>query len=204
MPDLDKALADIGRIRRHMASAALFQGFGPGVIALTGGLALLMAALQARQGAAALDPWLFARDWVLIAIASAALIGVEMLARARRRHGGLADALLMRAVLAFLPVGAVGAAFAVIVLIAAPDAAWIMPGLWQMLIGIGLFAALANLPRAAMLVAAWYLGAGAACLWLGAAERTHGPWLMGIPFGFGQLMMAAILHRAEASGDGHD
>jgi len=47
MSDLDKALGDISSIRRQMARATEFRGYGPATLAATGGFALLAATVQA-------------------------------------------------------------------------------------------------------------------------------------------------------------
>ena len=200
MRDLTKALEDISAIRRQLSAGTLFQGFGPGVIAGTGLLALAVAWLQSQNHAVP-TPGVFVRDWTLTAAAATVMIGIEMLARSRRHHGGFGDAMLRRAVQAFLPSGFAGAALAAIVLLAAPDLAWALPGLWQMLIGIGVFAALGNLPRIVGLAGTWYLTVGAVCLWLAASDRVLEPWLMGVPFGIGQCLMAATLRLSQGAND---
>ena len=53
----------------------------------------------------------------MTAVVSAALVGMEIVARTRRHHGGLADAMLFNAVGHFLPVGAIGAVVAAILLL---------------------------------------------------------------------------------------
>lgn len=196
MRDLHKALTDIGNIRLQLAAGTMFRGFGPPVIAATGLLALATAAVQAAWLDAHPDSMVFLGAWVAVAFVSAALIGLEMRARTRRHHGGLADAALFNAVEHFLPFGAAGAVIAAILLRFAPETAWILPGLWQMLIGLGLFAALRFLPRSVAIAAAWYFLAGAAVLMLSGETRSLLPWAMGVPFGVGQLLLAAILHVA--------
>ena len=201
MRDLHKALADIGNIRLQLAAGTMFRGFGPWVIALTGLLALLTAAVQAvwldpRTGAI-----LFLGTWVAVAVVAAVLIGLEMLARTRRHHAGLADAALFNAVEHFVPFGAAGAVIALILLRFAPETVWMLPGLWQMLIGLGLFASLRFLPRAVAIAGAWYFLAGAAALMLAAETRSLSPWAMGVPFGIGQFLLAAILHVAYGDDD---
>ena len=52
--------------------------------------------------------------------------------------------------------------------------------------------ALAFLPRAVSAAGAWYLLTGLACIAL-ADSRALSPWAMGIPYGAGQLLVAAIL-----------
>jgi hypothetical protein len=201
MRDLRKALADIGNIRLQLAAGTLFRGFGPSVIALTGLLAFVTAAAQAAWYDIHPEPIAFFGAWVSVAVVSAALIGLEMLARTRRHHGGLADAVLFNAVEHFLPFGAAGAVIGAILLRFAPDTVWMLPGLWQMLIGLGLFAGLRFLPRSVAIAGAWYFLAGAAVLMMSSATRSLSPWAMGVTFGAGQLLMAAILHLAHGGDD---
>jgi hypothetical protein len=196
MSDLQKALADISSIRLQLAAGTMFRGFGPMVIAATGVMALATAIIQVLLLEPILDPVTFVAVWTALAIVCAALIGFEMVARTKRHHGGLADVMLFNAVEHFLPVGAAGAVVCAVVLRWAPDAAWLLPGLWQLLIGVGLFVALRFLPRSISIAAAWYFLAGATVLVVSAQSRTMSPWAMGIPFGIGQLLMAGLLHVA--------
>ena len=139
--------------------------------------------------------------WTAVAMVSATLIGAETVARSRRHHGGLADAMLFNALEHFVPVGAAGAAIGAILLRFAPDAAWLLPGLLQMLLGVGLFVAMRFLPRSIALAAAWYFLAGAATLIVASQTRALSAWMMGIPFGIGQLVTAALLHVAMGGDD---
>jgi hypothetical protein len=201
--DLHKALSDIGRIRLQLAAGTMFRGFGPAVIAATGLLALATAAVQSLL----LDPpdaFAFVALWGAVAVLSAVLIGIEMVARTRRHHGGLADAMLFNAVEHFLPVGIAGAVIGAVLLRFAPDVAWVLPGIWEMLLGVGLFVALRFLPRSIALGGAWYFLAGATVLILASGSRALSPWAMGIPFGLGQLLVAGLLHVALGAEDGED
>jgi hypothetical protein len=79
---------------------------------------------------------------------------------------------------------------------------WMLPGLWQILVSLGLFAAVRSLPRAVALAAAWYFVAGVGVLMLSSQTQALSPWAMGLPFAVGQLLLAAILHLAFAGSDG--
>jgi hypothetical protein len=204
MNDLHSALAEIGHIRSRLAAGTMFRGFGPSVIAATGVLALATAAVQSALFGPAENPVTFVTVWGSVAVVSVALIGAEMIARTRRHHAGLADAMLFNAVEHFLPVGAAGVVVCAILLRFAPDVAWILPGLWQLLIGVGLFVALRFLPRSIGIAGAWYFLAGATVLIVSTQSRTLSPWAMGIPFGIGQLVMAGLLHVALGDDDGED
>lgn len=199
MRDLDKALADIGEIKASLAAGTLFRGFGPSVMAATGLLAFGAAAVQAHSPPADAAGYIIA--WIAVAAASSIAIGVEMVRRSRRHHGGLADTMLFKAVEHFLPFGAAGAALCAIILTLAPDVAWMLPGLWQILLGLGLFAAMRFLPGTIVLASGWYFAAGVVVLALGCQSRALSAWAMGIPFGLGQMLIAALLHVAE--GDNH-
>jgi hypothetical protein len=203
MQDLHKALADIGSIRQQVAAGTMFRGFGPTVVAITGLLAALAATVQSvwlvDPGG---EPIAFLAVWAATAAVSAALIGAEMIARTRRHHGGLADAMLINAVEQALPAGVAGVAIALVLMQFAPETLWVLPGLWQVLVGLGIFASVRSLPRAVAWAGAWYVAAGVVVLALSSQTQALSPWAMGVPFVVGQLLLAGILHFAYGGTDG--
>jgi len=205
MRDIDKALADIFAIRSQIAAGTAFRGYGPAAVAATGGLALMTAVAQFLM----LDdpsgqPMIFFAGWAAAALISAGIIGVEMRARSHRHHSGLADAMVHQAVEQFLPAGAAGALLAVVLGRFAPETLWMLPGLWQLLVSLGISASVRSLPRTVALAAAWYFVAGFATLILASQDHALSPWTMGLPFVVGQLLMAAILHFASGDLDAED
>jgi hypothetical protein len=124
------------------------------------------------------------------------LSGVEVIARTRRQHGGLADAILINALEQFLPAAFAGIALTAVIWTFAPAVLWTLPGLWQVLVSLGLFAAGRTLPREVRWVAGWYMVTGCAALALTASSPALNPWVMGLPFGVGQLALAAVLKFA--------
>jgi hypothetical protein len=193
MNDLYKALGDISSIRRQMASTTEFRGYGPATLATTGLFAILAAAAQAL--------WLpdpahhisaYLGVWVSTAMLSAALTGVQMYNRARRIHSGLSNEMLRMAVEQFLPSAAAGLLVTIVLLRYAPFATWMLPGMWQVIFGLGIFSSCRFLPRPVIAAGAWYLLTGLSCLAMG-GNRALSPWTMGISYGAGQLLVAAIL-----------
>lgn len=67
-----------------------------------------------------------------------------------------------------------------------------LPGLWQVLFSLGVFASCRFLPRATFWVGVWYLATGMGCLAIG-PDVPASPWEMGIPFGVGHLLVAGVL-----------
>jgi hypothetical protein len=202
MTELDKALADIGDIRARMAAGTTFQGFGPMVIAVTGILAVALCTLQYNVPtvfASSTKSYLIA--WLALACVCALLIGIEMVARSRRIHGGLADAMLANAVEQFLPAAVGGIMLTVVIFRFQSELMWMLPGLWQLLLSVGLFASARNLVRSVKLVAGWYFVCSFVVLVLSTNVGSLSPLFMAVPFVIGQLMMALVL---KYSGESHN
>jgi hypothetical protein len=205
MTDLDKALADIFAIRSQIAAGTAFRGYGPAAVAVTGGLALFTALLQYFWlNDPSAHPLEFFLSWAGTAGVSAALIWFEMRARSRRHHSGLADAMVFQAVEQFLPAGAAGATFAVLLWMFAPEALWMLPGMWQVLVALGMFASVRSLPRSVAVAGAWYFIVGFTVLLLASQTHALSPWMMGLPFVIGQSLLAALLHFASGETDDED
>lgn len=110
MRELDRALGEISSIRRQMARATEFRGYGAATLASTGLLAIAAAVAQAL--------WLpdpanhvavYLGIWMTTAVLSGALIAVQTVNRAQRVHSGMADEMIRMAVEQFLPAAIAGA-----------------------------------------------------------------------------------------------
>jgi hypothetical protein len=203
MRDLDKALADILAIRTQIAAGTAFRGYGPTAMAVTAVLALITLLAQViwfEEPTA--QPLAFFSAWIVAALISAAIVWIEMRARSRRHHSGLADAMIYQAVEQFLPAGVAGALLGIVLWQYAPEALWMLPGIWQVLVSLGIFASVRSLPRIVTVVGAWYFVAGFVVLMLASQSHALSPWTMGLPFVIGQLLMAFILHSASGDDDG--
>lgn len=198
MQELDEALSDIVLIRQHLARSAEFRGYGSLAVAATGVLALLVATAQSIwMSNIPKDTHLYVAWWMLTAAASFAGTVVEAACRCRRLHGTLAWAMLQSALEQFLPAVAAGGLLTIVLLRAAPANAWMLPGLWQVFFSLGVFASWRSLPRPIFAVGVWYLGCGLLCLAFIPSDRALSPWVMGVPFGIGQIMVGAVLHARE-------
>jgi hypothetical protein len=193
MNDLHKALGDISSIRREMARTTQFRGYGPATLAATAAFAFLAAAAQAVWLP---DPANHMRGylgiWISTALLSAVLTGAQMYTRSRRIHSGLSDEMIRMAVEQFLPSVAAGLLVTIVLAHYVPSVLWMLPGLWQVIFSIGVFSSCRFLPRPMIAAGVWYLFTGLLCLALG-DNRALSPTTMGFSFGFGQLIVAAIL-----------
>jgi len=194
MQDLHQAMSEIHSIRVQVARGTEFRGYGPASIAFSGILALAVAAAQSL--------WMidhehdFARYlavWMCTAAVAVALTGIQTLVRARRVHSGFAREMIGSAAEQFVPAVVVGILLTAVLMRTAPQDTWMLPGLWQLMFSLGVFASCRFLPRQMFIVGVWYLAAGLYCLASGGPDRPLSPWAMGIPFGIGQLLVSAVL-----------
>lgn len=195
MQEIDKALSDIGHIRQQLAVNSRFLGFTPPIIALTGLLAIGLAVIQSFRPDLAKDISSYFALWILLAVICGLLTATDAVIRARIAHRDMADMMLVTTLRQFIPAGLIGAVFGLFVIIRVPDVAWLLPGLWQMLVALGIFSALPNLPPRIVWAVAFYFLAGLASLALSQFQPLS-PWIMGAPFGVGQLLAAWILYDA--------
>ena len=204
MTDLDRALADIADMKSVMSRSVLFRGYGPQALAVTG---LLAAGAAIAQRMLVPDPAGHLTEYLTLWAATAALaiavIGWEAIRRARQAHGGLADEMLMAAVVQFAPAGVAGILLTLVITRFLPQAVPMLPGLWQLVLSLGVAAACTSLPRQIVLVAVWYMISGLLCLILAQGDLALSPFAMGIPFLAGQLLASGLFHLSYQEGS-HD
>jgi len=202
MDELNKALGDISSIRRQVARTTEFHGYGPATLAATGVFALIGGGVQSLWIPSPADHISeYVGLWFATALVSAVLAGVHMYTRSRRIHSSLSDEMIHMAVEQFLPAVGAGLLLTLVILRAVPELAWMLPGLWQVIFSLGIFASCRFLPRPIVFTGVWYLLTGLLCVGLG-GDRALSPWAMAIPFGVGQLLVAGILFFcAKESGD---
>src|ERR1700736_5799095 len=202
MIDLDKALADITAIRSQMARGTEFQGYGPLTVAATGLLALAAGGVQAVfLPAPASAPFAYLGLWIATAAISVVLAGSEMVARSRRIHSGLADAMIHAATEQFIPAGVAGTLLTFVLFRFAPQCLWMLPGPLPIVFSLGIFASCRSLPRPMFAAGVWYLAAGLASLAFANGAHAYSPWAIAAPFGIGQLFIAAVLYWCVGEGD---
>lgn len=201
--ELRDALTQISEIRLQMARTEVFRGYRAMPVAFSGVLALVTAGFQAvwiREPTEAMSSYLML--WIGAAIISAVAAGAEMVIRVRNSASPWTREITWLAVEQFVPCLVAGGLLTFVLIRFAHEAIWMLPGLWQILFSLGVFASCRLLPRATFSVAVFYLATGLACLALTRGAFALSPWTMGLPFGVGQLLAAAVLYRTLECSDG--
>jgi hypothetical protein len=191
--ELPHALTQIAEIRDQVARTEVYRGYRSVPIAASGVIGLAGAWFQ-PVGLAA-DPIGFAIYWMTIAVA-AGFVGVsetvynyvvhdEALARRRTRRvvGQMLPALLSGAIITV--------SFSHLNTALVP----LLPGLWAICFGVGIFASRPYLVRASGFVALYYYAIGVVLLWTARGPETLNAWAVGGTFGVGQLITAALLYQ---------
>jgi hypothetical protein len=201
--ELHEALTQIGDIRRQMNRTRRFHGFGAVTTFVTGMAALAAAVWQARHlPEPSADAGAFVNLWVVVAIVCCFFVGSELTLRYRRSESSLHRELTILAIEQFLPSLVVAGLVTLVICEFARGAMWMLPGLWQLFFGSGLFASRRLLPRAISFVGVFYVICGLINLAAAQNGASFSPWAMAVPFGIGQTVTAAILSRKGAADDG--
>ena len=194
--ELREALTQITEIRQQMARTEVFRGYRAMPAAFSGMVAVTAATIQA---VAITDPQqrlgAYLSLWIGAAVVSGASAVMEMLVRARDAGSSLTRAQTTLALEQFFPCLALGGLVTLVVARSSPTSAWILPGLWQVFYSLGIFATSRLLPRGMSAVAAFYALAGLTTLAV-PGDWALSPLAMGVPFGVGQMLAAAVLYCA--------
>jgi hypothetical protein len=194
MTDFNRALVEIRSIRRQVAQTTEFRGYGPATLFATAIVALLAGAAQSHWlPEPAIHPAQYVALWLTTGVFCAALIATQMLVRANRIHSSMADEMIRTAVAQFLPAGIAGAILPFVLLHVTPSVLWLLPGLWQIIFSLGVFASCRCLPRPMLLVGMWFLFTGLACIALG-DKRALAPATMSYAYAIGMAFVSAIHH----------
>lgn len=191
--DVSRALSQIAEIHQQIAKAEVYRGYRSAPIAASGLIGIAAAALQPRHTAGA-DPVAFVAYWIAVAVVAGVVGASEIVYNYAAREDAAARRRTRQVIGQFLPSVVAAAVITASLVHLSAELVPLLPGLWAICFGVGVFASRPYLPRASGFVALFYYAAGIALLW-----RAHGPeslsgWWIGGTFGAGQLLAAVVLY----------
>ena len=201
---LDLALEQISEIHSYLERSEVYREYRSLPIGLTGLCALVAAVLHVRffPPAAPLDFVLF---WVGVAGLCGGICACGVIYHVLYREDAVARSRTGRVVGQFLPSFVAGLAVTVSLVTLTGDRISLLPGLWAIVFGLGVFASRPYLLRAIEWVALYYLAAGSILLWISEPEAIPSPWGMAVAFGVGQTSAALVLYwNIERKDDGDE
>jgi len=202
--ELEDALHRVSAIHRGFVRGQFFHGYRAIPTFFSGVMAFIACAVHGIW--ISKDPFACLILWICAAAISLAVVATEMFIRYRRCNSTLERDLIIGAAEQFVPTIAAGALVTLVLELSGPDKPlWLLPGLWAIMLSLGIFASRRMLPPALKIVGAHYLITGLLCIALGDhADPFFPAWTMAITFGVGQILAAATLywsldHRRSAS-----
>ena len=193
--DLRDALGQITEIRENMAQGRVFRGYRSLTVGSVGMLAVAAAVSQPYLVPSPADQVsAYLTLWVGVAVVAFGLVAVGLWRRVRITGSPMVRQATILSAEQFLPCVVVGALVTLGIYLGARDAAWMLPGLWSLVFSLGVFALHRQLPKPVFWVGVYFAMCGLACLLWGNGAHAFSPWQMGVSFGGGKLMGAAILY----------
>jgi hypothetical protein len=193
--DLQEALSQISEIREQVARTETFRGYRAAPVAFSGILACLAAGFQQTLVPAPKDdPAAYLGLWIGAALLSMLVTGIAMILHCKKSTSSLTRPNTILAVGQFLPNVVAGGLVTYVLFRHVDGALWMLPGLWSIFFSLGIFASYRVLPKATFWVGVFYMTAGVLCLLWARSDFEFSPWAMGVPFGVGQFLSAAILY----------
>lgn len=201
MKEFDHALSQLHEIQARLAESTRFRGIGADLNIFTAALALCTVLAQLMWPRVLQhDPLTYISVWLVVLVVSSLAVCVDAVFRTRRLHGSMAGLMLSGAAHRTLPFAAAAVIISCVVCSFARESILLLPGLWQLLIGMLGFSVARSLPRQILWASAWYFLCGSVVLLLAARSGRLDPWMMGLPLVVGQCLVALVLNRAERGG----
>jgi hypothetical protein len=197
--DVTRAIADLDEVRTRLAAVQRFRGLS-GPAALASGLGALgtgavqLAVLPYPRGAD--DASRYVALWIACLAFALAVNYGAVAVWLIKNWSSRTRTELRTAALTITPSIAAGGAFTAALL--ARGEVGLLPGTWALLYGLGLLAARPMLPRGVVFAAVGFAATGAALLFAGGTNALAW-WVMPSTFGLGQVGIALLLLRDEAS-----
>ena len=193
--ELREALGQITEIRQQMARSEVFRGYRSltvGSVGVMGGLAAIAQPYLVPSPANNLEAYLTL--WISVAAVAFLLVALGLWRRVHTTGSPMVRQSTLLSADQFLPCVAVGALLTLGIYRGAQDVGWMLPGLWSFVFSLGIFASYRQLPRQVFWVGVYFAVCGFGCLLWGQGTNAFSPWLMGVSFGGGLLIGAAILY----------
>ena len=194
--ELREALGQITEIRQQMARNQVFHGYRSltvGSVGLMGIVAEIAQPYLVPSPSNDLKSYLTL--WISVAAAALLLIALGSWQRVRRAGSPMVRQSASLAAEQFLPSVAIGSLATLGIYLGAPEAGWLLPGLWSLVYSLGVFASYRQLPGQGFWVGAYFALCGFGCLYWGSGAHAFSPWQMGVSFGGGHLLAATSLLR---------
>ncbi len=186
-----KAVDQLAEIYAQISKTELYQGFKSGPVAITGLSACLAALLQPYLVG---TEQMFVEFWVFIAMVNVLFIGSILCYRYLYLDTDWERSKTGNMLMQFGPCLFAGALVTVVAYFMNQTLIAYLPGLWSLILALGILATRPYMSSNLFWNGMYYLVAAMILFWLAPDGLSLHPWGMGLTFGLGQFLGAAILY----------
>jgi len=190
--ELDKALSQLSEIRGHIAKTETFHGLKTIPLSLTGAGAFAAALLQPlwiEDG----RPVSFILYWSGVAALNILIFAAALLYNSYH-HTEVEKQVTRQILMQFCPCLLIGGLLAITACIFKGQLPYFMPGIWCMILALGIFSSRPYLPPNIVFAGGYYVLAGLALFLCVKKGVSLNAWSMGLSFGIGQLIAALLFY----------
>ncbi|MDC7227686.1 MAG: hypothetical protein PQJ61_13050 [Spirochaetales bacterium] len=191
--DIEKAVDQISEIHSHLAKSETFYGFKPLILLLVGLTAMIVAGLQSWL-MPSINDMIFLLQWLVVGVVIIVIIYGNIIYNYLRYGSNFEIHQMTKVCLQFVPSLVAGTIVTAVILLFEKSSSALLPGLWAILFGLGIFSMRPYLPRYVGFIALYYFIVGGVLMYLTAFDLSFSPWGMGLTFGVGHLLAALIMH----------
>ena len=190
--ETQKAIDQLAEIYAQISKTELYRGFRAKPVAVTGLSAWFAALLQPYWVEP--KPVIFVEYWVFIAIVNGLFIGSILNYRYFYLDNDWERSKTRNMLMQFGPCLLAGALVTIVAYFVENPLIAYLPGLWSLIFALGILAARPYLSSSLFWNGMYYLAAATVLFWLAPSGLSLHPWGMGLTFGLGQLLGAAIMY----------
>jgi hypothetical protein len=191
--ELQNAINQLSEIHAQISKTEFYRGFRPVPVAITGFSAFLAALIQ-PYWVAADDPFGFVEYWSMVAFVNVLFMALFLVYDYVHRETYLERQKARNVLLQFGPALAAGMLATAVIYRFEGEILFFLPGLWCLIFSLGVFACRPYFPANTFWLGVYYLTASAFLFMLVPMHQSLHPWGMGLVFGLGQLLAAAVIY----------
>jgi hypothetical protein len=192
--EINRAIDNISEIHRHLERSEVYRGFRSIPVALSGVAGFIAALFQPLIITNSPVPRYFIYYWVSVAAIIVLVLGVGLLWRIFYHEKERERGKTIRVLNQFLPCILAGFVVSFGAFYSGEKSIMLLPGLWAVIFGLGIFSIRPFQPRMSGWIALYYIISGTVLLALAPSGLSLSPWGIGLTFGIGQIMSGGVLY----------
>lgn len=193
MIDINEAIDNISEIHHQLSKAAIYKGYKPVVVTISGIIGMLASIIQTFLIKNFLSIY-FVIFWVIVAVINLTLCTLMILYQYFFKENIHEKQKTLCIMTQFIPMMIAGAIITVFLALNGKDTIPFLPAIWAMIFSMGIFNVRPYLSNLTIIPAAFYIICSLFLFYLRLYNTNLLPIGMGLSFGLGQILSAMTLY----------